>query len=96
MVKAEIEGGPDRLRRLIQKTDRYQIGVKTWGELIDENKARLQFFQEHLQHSADKTEALAFLKQKYAHLLVGVSDEEHRSVGATSVEEEGQDDPDGS
>lgn len=76
MVAAEIEGGPDPLRRLIQRTPRMQIGVKTWGEIIEENRARLQFFQEHLQHSADQNDALMYLKDKHSEFLAGVLDED--------------------
>ena len=28
------------------------VGIKTWGQIIDENKARLQFFQEKLEHQS--------------------------------------------
>ena len=44
-VDARIRNGPDRLRRLIQKGDRVRIGVKTWGEILEENNARLQFIR---------------------------------------------------
>ena len=93
-VRDDIEGGPDPLRRLIRKTDRYQIGVKTWGELIEENRARLQFFQEHLQHSVDKNDALEFLRQKYGDLLVGVVDEANEP--AETDLDPARDDDDGS
>ena len=76
MVEAEIEGGPDQRRRLIQRTSRYQIGVKTWGEIIEENRARLQFFQEHLQHTADHSDALRYLKDRHSEFLAGVLDED--------------------
>src|SRR5207244_12524044 len=52
-VSARIRNGPDPLRRLVQKGDRVSIGVKTWGELLEENNARLQFINEKLEHHAD-------------------------------------------
>ena len=48
------------------------IAVKTWAEVIDENKARLQFFQERLQHQVGNEEALTFLQEKYSRFLEGV------------------------
>lgn len=68
----EIAGGPDPDRRLIMKRDNVIVGIKTWGELIEENRARLQFFQEHLQHTADESEALRFLQEKHSKFLEGV------------------------
>src|SRR5581483_763265 len=54
-ARADIEGGPDPARQLIHRKDNISVGLKTWGELIEENRARLQFFQEHLEHSADES-----------------------------------------
>jgi len=75
MIAADIDGGPDPSRRLLQRRGNVQIGVKTWGELIEENRARLQFFQEHLEHNADESQALRYLKDRHAEFLSGVIDE---------------------
>jgi hypothetical protein len=48
------------------------VGIKTWGELIEENRARLQFFQEHLQHTTDESSAIRFLQEKHSKFLEGV------------------------
>ena len=48
------------------------VGIKTWGQIIEENKARLQFFQEKLEHQVDDATALAHLQQKYQSFLAGV------------------------
>ncbi len=69
-----IDGGPDRLRRLIFKKDNITVGIKTWGEIIEENKARLQFFQEHLQHNVSESEAIKYLQEKHKQFLEGVYD----------------------
>lgn len=71
-AKHEIESGPDRERRLIARGPRHIVGIKTWGELIEENRARLQFFQEHLQHSADESAAIKYLQEKHSQYLEGV------------------------
>jgi len=71
-AKSEIEGGPDPERRLIWKNKNISVGVKTWGELIEENRARLQFFQEHLQHNADESAAIQYLQERHSKFLDGV------------------------
>ena len=48
------------------------VGIKTWGQIIEENKARLQFFQERLEHQVDDEAALTHLQQKYESFLAGV------------------------
>jgi len=71
-ASADIEGGPDPTRELIHRKDNISVGIKTWGELIEENRARLQFFQEHLQHSADEGAAIRYLQQRHSKYLEGV------------------------
>lgn len=71
-VQARIRNGPDPQRRLIQKGDRVRVGVKTWGEVLEENNARLQFVKEKLEHRADDGQALAFLQERHRELLEGV------------------------
>jgi histidine kinase/DNA gyrase B/HSP90-like ATPase len=77
-AQSEIEGGPDPDRRLISKRPNVSVGIKTWGELIAENRARLQFFQEHLQHTADESTAIRYLQEKHSKFLEGVFVEEDR------------------
>ena len=71
-AKGEIDGGPDPDRRLVSRTGVSSVAVKTWGEIIEENRARLQFFQEHLQSSADEGQAIAYLRERHSALLEGV------------------------
>lgn len=68
----EIAGGPDPARQLIHRKDNIAVGIKTWGELIEENRARLQFFQEQLQHSADESAAIRYLQERHSKYLEGV------------------------
>lgn len=71
-VARRISGGPDPQRRLISKSDRISIGVKTWGEIIEENTARLQFIQKELEHNASDEQALTHLREKHRQFLEGV------------------------
>jgi len=71
-TKDEIEGGPDRERHLIHKKGNISVGIRTWGDIIEENKARLQFFQEHLKHNVSEDDAIKFLQEKHKEFLEGV------------------------
>lgn len=71
-ARADIEGGPDPARQLIHRKDNISVGIKTWGELIEENRARLQFFQEQLQHTADESAAIRYLQERHSKYLEGV------------------------
>jgi Histidine kinase-, DNA gyrase B-, and HSP90-like ATPase len=71
-TRSEIEGGPDAERRLISRRKNSSVGIKTWGEIITENRARLQFFQEHLRHSADESAAIKYLQERHSQFLEGV------------------------
>jgi hypothetical protein len=82
-----IDGGPDRSRRLIHKSGNISVGIKTWGEMLEENRARLQFFQEHLQYDADESEALRHLQERHKRFLEGVIEEEEPAEGAPPPDE---------
>ena len=82
-----IQGGPDRNRRLVYREDNITVGIKTWSEIIEENRARLQFFQEHLEYNADDSAALRYLQERHKQFLEGVleeSDPEVKSNDETS------------
>lgn len=55
------------------------IYAKTWGQIIAENKARLQFFQEKLEYQADQGKALKDFQKKYSEFLKGVIDNEGKA-----------------
>ena len=61
---------------IVDQKGNITIGVKTWAQIIQENKARLQFFQEKLEHQADQGTALSYLQEKYEAFLSGVITEE--------------------
>lgn len=71
-VQSEIASGPDPDRRLINRGPNFSIGVKTWGEILDENNARLQFVKQALEHNADDGKALTFLEERHREFLEGV------------------------
>jgi hypothetical protein len=58
---------------LVNLGQNVSIGVKTWGEILDENNAaRLQFLKEKLEHRADEGQALAYLQDRHREFLEGV------------------------
>ena len=72
---------------LYQSTDPdITIWVKTWSEIFDENKAKLKFFKDQMQHAVDQREAIQFVGDKYRHFLEGVLAEvEATEVAAADV-----------
>jgi hypothetical protein len=61
------------------------IYVKTWGQVLDENRARLQFFQEKLEYQADREASLQHLQDHYAEFLKGVLAEETQEAGTSEA-----------
>jgi hypothetical protein len=86
-VAAEIESGPDPKRRLVNRGPNFSIGVKTWGEILDENSARLQFIKEKLEHRADEGQALAFLQERHREFLEGVIIQEEKNGDTVGPDE---------
>jgi hypothetical protein len=84
-ARNEIDTGPDPERRLIMRGPNVAVGIKTWGELIEENRARLQFFQEHLQHTADESAAIRYLQEKHSKFLEGVIVEDAEESGGETT-----------
>lgn len=91
-VQSEIESGPDRERRLVNRGPNYSIGIKTWGEILDENNARLQFVKQALEHNADDGQALAFLEERHREFLEGViiQDDEEQADAEPTTEPAGE------
>jgi hypothetical protein len=59
---------------LINSKGNFKIYIKTWAQVIDENRSRLQFFQERLEYKADKGAALKFIKDNYSEFVKGIVD----------------------
>ncbi|MDG2521352.1 ATP-binding protein [Caulobacter segnis] len=60
-------------RGMIRDTPKSKIYVRTWDQLIEENKAKYQFIQERLNFSANDERAMSYLRGEYAALLDGVT-----------------------
>jgi hypothetical protein len=56
----------------IYEADNCTIWVKTWAQVLNDNRARMQFFQERLEFEADKGSSLKHLQEHYAKFLQGV------------------------
>lgn len=70
---------------LVHQNDNVSIHIKTWGQVLDDNRARMQFFQERLAYQADKGAALKHLHERYSSYLEGVMDpDEVQSQSSTS------------
>jgi len=52
------------------------IWVKTWGQIVNEAKGRLNFFQDSLQYCARDETALEYLRREYERHLPGFFSEE--------------------
>ncbi|MCR4345883.1 MAG: ATP-binding protein [Sulfuricaulis sp.] len=68
----------------IHTKDNCSIYVKTWAQVLNQNRARLQFFQESLEYQADKGASLKHLQEHYAKFLKGVLTEETTEEVATT------------
>ena len=57
----------NRPRGLIHDDDQHRISiwVKTWGQLINECKSRMRFFQDKLNYTPDRDSSLAHLEHTY-------------------------------
>lgn len=63
----------------IYDKDNLIICVKVWSNVIEENRARLQFFQEKLEHQVDQGEALSYLKETYETFLKDLDIDNHET-----------------
>ena len=57
---------------VVHDKENIRIFVKSWAQVLDENRARLQFFQEKLEFQATKQSAISHLQEHYAKFLEGV------------------------
>ena len=77
---AELKLENDSLKDgVIYKTSKKRnitIWLKTWSELIAENKHRLEFIRDKLNYNVDKEDAINHLKSTYSEYIEGVIPEE--------------------
>lgn len=63
---------------------RLRVWVKTWGQVLQENQARLRFVQNSLDYAPDHETALKQLKLQYAKLFPG--SEQPQGLGTSDVQ----------
>lgn len=57
---------------ILAEQDDFEILVKTWAQIFDECKAKLQFFQEKLQYRVAAVESFEHLKSNFPNYLDGI------------------------
>ncbi len=77
----------DRAQGIIYQDDkdRITIWVKTWGQLIEECRARLRFFEEKLKFTPDRDSSLAHLKATYPKHLANLFAVKAETEGEANV-----------
>lgn len=63
-----------------------EVWVKSWAEVLDACKSRMQFVQDKLNANVDTDRALKYLKKTYEKHLVGVADEHSEMPEPAEVE----------
>ncbi|WP_431264097.1 histidine kinase [Roseateles chitinivorans] len=74
LVGRDIQEGSRNLARLqeelhLRSPFNYSVHVVTWAQVIDENRARLQFLQESLDYQASRQAGLKHLQRRYPDCL---------------------------
>ena len=59
----------DRRRGLVHDDERAKLWVKSWGELLEENRARLEFLSKELEVEHSKSTGLRYLRETYQKYL---------------------------
>jgi hypothetical protein len=68
-AKLEITS-PDRPFGMLDRKKDCEIWVRTWSEILNDCRARLQLFEKELNYDADRDESLDLLKTTYAKFLL--------------------------
>jgi hypothetical protein len=59
----------DRPYGMLDRKENCNIWIKTWSEILNECRARLQLFEKELNYNADRDESLELLRSTYARFL---------------------------
>ena len=90
-ARSEISSN-DRPYGMLHRQDGLQIWVRTWSEILNDCRTRLQLFEKELNYNADRDESLDFLQKTYAKILAGTLDDEQLSdAGSDASPSGGQD-----
>lgn len=63
------------------------VWVKTWSQLLQENKHRLEFIKEKLNYNIDRDDALAYLRKTYEEYTKGILTTEEVESNTKVIEE---------
>ena len=74
-AKEEVSSS-DRPYGMLHRKDGLQIWVRTWSEILNDCRTRLQLFEKELNYNADRDESLEYLQKTYAKILAGNEDNE--------------------
>jgi hypothetical protein len=67
-ARAEVTSS-DRPYGMLDRKESCNIWIKTWSEILNECRARLQLFEKELNYNADRDESLELLRSTYARFL---------------------------
>lgn len=67
-AKAEVTSS-DRPYGMLDRKENCHIWIKTWSEVLNDCRARLQLFEKELNYNADRDESLELLRSTYARFL---------------------------
>lgn len=88
---AEMELSQDRYEDGIiyksTKSINLTVWVKTWSQLLQENKHRLEFIKEKLNYNIDRDDALAYLRKTYEEYTKGILTPEAAESNNKVIEE---------
>ncbi len=79
LIGAAVKGGPEsieselnqksRERGHIAETEKFDIHVVTWGDLLDRAERSLHFYRERLNYSASQDDAVERVRRRHEELL---------------------------
>jgi hypothetical protein len=59
----------DRPYGMLDRKTNCNMWIRTWSEILNDSRARLQLFEKELKYNADKDDSLAFLRATYARIF---------------------------
>ena len=59
----------DRPYGMLDRKTNCNMWIRTWSEILNDSRARLQLFEKELNYNADKDDSLAFLRATYARIF---------------------------
>src|SRR5262249_32813319 len=90
-AQAHQQGRPAGMVLQTDKPLNVRVWVKTWAEVLNENRARLRFIESQLGYSPDHQQALEALKQRFASLFTGGDVDSAADAATEDDDDEGED-----